>query len=262
LGRRIAELTSVEEVMIEILAGSTLRGRTFAEIVRRADKRDISRATVARYLLKMIKNGLVKKELYEKNKTYYKLAKEAISTKHARRSLFSILAMHLFDDILGDASKGKLKDDEFTRLFINKIGVLAMYTLLQGFSRSNIDPIDAGKWIEDAFGTLEQKYGWRICLNRQIFGKPVPLRHEITLKHPVMPEIIIEEGTIYVKLPDAIEPGLVARLLRELPPIPKDRSEQLKASLKKLYPKETEMLDIVSHQIEEAASISTMVVNK
>ncbi len=170
--------------------------------------------------------------------------------------------MHLFDDVLEDASSGKLADEEFTRLFTNRIGVLAMYTMLVGLSKANRSPEEAGKWIEEAFGTLVQKDGWRICLNRQIFGGRVRLRRPIKLKQPVAPEIIIEEGAIFVKLPSAIEPGLAAKVLRELQPIPDERLEELKGSLRKLYPSEIKLLEEALSGITEAAEISKSEVRK
>jgi len=263
LGRRGGEPRPVEEILLEILAGSEW-GMTFTDIVTQAARRarPISRATVARSLSRLVRGGTVKKESFIGKRAFYKLTVEAVDKKHVQRSLFSILSMHLFNDILEGASAGKLSNEEFTRLFASRIGALAMYTLLQGLSISKLDPEEAGKWIEEAFGTLIQKDGWRICLNRQIFGKPVPLRHRITLKQPVMPEIIIEEGTIYVRMPSAIEPGLAARVLRELPSIPEERLQGLRASLRKLYPKETELLNKVLNQITEAAHISKTEVRK
>lgn len=259
MGRRCDlknDLEPVEESITEIIAGSDSRGMRFADIVRQAKKSGISKATVARYLPRLIEKNLVKKEVLENKKIDYRLAMEAIHGNHVQRSLFSILSMHLFNDILEGASTGKLGDEEFTRLFTGKIGALAMYTLLTGLSMAENDPDQAGKWIEEAFGTLVQKDGWRICLNRQIFGKPVPLRRSITLKTPVMPEIIVEEGTIYVKMPESIEPGLTARVLKEIPQIPEKRLKELKASLEKLYSEETQLLDQALSNIQEAASVS------
>jgi DNA-binding transcriptional regulator YhcF (GntR family) len=240
-----------EEKLVEIIASADYRGMKFVEIVKFAEKEGISRATVARHLPNMVKKGILKK-----HDGLYKLAMEAIHWKHAQRCLFSVLAMHLFDDILEEASTGKLSDKEFTKLFTNRIGVLAMFTLLTGLSLAKLDPEEAGKWIEEAFGTLIQKDGWRVCLNRQIFGKPVPLRRKIMLKQPVRPEITIEDGAIYVRLPVAIEPGFSGRVLKELPKIPDERIKELKNSLKTLYPEEVDLLDVILNQIKEAAEIS------
>jgi len=259
VGRRIEDgLRPIEEILAEILAGSELNGMTFTEIVRQASKRPnpMSRATVARHLSRLVEKGVVRREDLGGKKIYYKLTMEAIHGKHVQRSLFSVLSMHLFNEILEGASAGRLSDEEFTRLYTERIGALAMYTLLTGLSRARRDPEEAGRWIEEAFGTLVQMDGWRICLNRQIFGKPVPLRHPITLKRPVVPEIILEEGTVYVKLPEAIEPGLTGRVLKELPQIPEDRLKELKAALEKLYPGEVEILDQALFQIKEAAQVS------
>ncbi|MCZ2809598.1 MAG: hypothetical protein O2V44_09615 [Candidatus Bathyarchaeota archaeon] len=259
MGRRSEyenELNPIEERLVEIIASSDFRGMRFVDIVKFAEKAGISKATTARHLNQMVKKGIVRKD------GFYGLAKEAIHWKHAQRSLFSVLSMHLFDDVLEDASSSKLADDEFTKLFTNRIGVLAMYTMLVGLSKANRSPEEAGKWIEEAFGTLIQKDGWRICLNRQIFGGPVRLRRPIQLKQPVTPEIIIEEGAIFVKLPSAIEPGLAAKVLKELPRISDKRLEKLKDSLRKLYPSEVRLLEEASNRIKEAAVISKAEVRK
>jgi DNA-binding transcriptional regulator YhcF (GntR family) len=246
-----------DEKLVEIVASADYRGMKFVEIVKFAEKEGVSRATVARHLASMVKKGILKKE-----KRFYKLAMEAIHWKHAQRCLFSVLSMHLFDDVLEGASTGKLSDEEFVKLFTNKIGLLAMYTLLTGLSFAKHNPKEAGKWIEEAFGTLIQKDGWRICLNRQIFGKPVPLRHKITLRQPITPEITIEDGAIYVRLPAAIEPGLAGKVLKEMPPIPEKRLKELETSVKSLYPKEVDLLEGILNQIREAAHISKVEVRK
>lgn len=246
-----------EEKLVEILASADYRGMRFSEVVRLAEKEGISRATVARHLSSMVERGILKKQ-----DGFYKLAMEAVHWKHAQRCLFSVLSMHLFDDILEDASTGKLSDEEFTKSFTSKIGVLAMYTMLTGISKVKHNPGEAGRWVEEAFGTLIQKDGWRICLNRQIFGEPVPLRRKITLKQPVRPEITMEDGAIYVRLPAAIEPGLAGKVLDELPKIPDERLEELKSSLKSLYPKELELLEELSNLIKEASEESRMEVRK
>jgi hypothetical protein len=253
LGRRSDfenESSPIEEKLIEVIASSDARGTRFSDIVMLAEKHGISRATVARYLPLLVKRGMVKKN------SVYRLAMEAVHWKHAQRSLFSVLSMHVFDDILDSAGKPRLNDKEFTRVFTGRIGALAMYTLLQGLSMKERRPEEAGKWIEEAFGTLVQKYGWRVCLNRQLFGEPRRLKHPIDLETLPVPEIIVEEETIYVKLPSAVERGLTARVLKELPPIPDERLNALRSSLKELYPKETELLDNAYLEIKEAAKTS------
>jgi DNA-binding transcriptional regulator YhcF (GntR family) len=253
LGRRSDlenEFNPIEEKLVEVIASSDARGTRFADVVMLAEKAGISRATVARYLSELVKRGVVKKD------GVYKLAMEAIHWKHAQRSLFSVLSMHIFNDIVDAASQRKLEDEEFTRLFTGKIGALAMYIFLLGLSKKDRDPEEAGKWIEETFGTLPQKYGWRVCLNRQIFGGPTSLRHPMELERLPVPEIIVEEEAIYVKLPSTVEPGLATRVLKELPPIPVNKITALKESLKKLYPKEVELMDNTLYEIREAAKAS------
>jgi len=252
----------LEESILDIIAGAEVDGMRFTEIVRKAEKINISRSTVFRHLSKMVKDGIIKKEQFSKKKTFYKLTTQAVYRENVQRSLFSILSMALFNDILDDASSGRLSDEVFTEVFPKSIGVLAMYTLLTGLSMAKESPEVAGKWIEEGFGTLIQKDGWRVCLNRQIFGRPVRLRRPIKLKKPVMPEMIVEEGTIYVRLPEAIQPGLTARVLREMPKIPEERLKSLKTSLKKLYPEEIGILDQAFFQIREAANISSKEVKR
>lgn len=251
------ELNPICERLVEIIASSEYRGIRFADIVVFAGKSGISRSTVARYIKTMVKKGIIKKE-----GGGYRLAMEAIQWKHTQRSLFSVLAMHIFDDVLEKASSKDLTDEEFTKKFTSKVGALAMYTILVGLSKAQSSPDEAGKWIEEAFGTLIQKNGWRICLNRQIFGGPISLKTPINLKQPVAPEIKIEDGVIYIKLPASIEPGLTSKVLKELPIIPKNRLESLKATLKKLYPNEIELLDNILNQIREASRLSRIEVEQ
>lgn len=224
-------------------------------------KTELSKRTLSLSLKDLQRKGSVKRFVDSHAKeypppVYYKLAIEALHMEHAQRSLFSVLSMYLFNEILEGASTGRLRDEEFTRLFTERIGALAMYTLLEGLSMAVKDPKEAGKWIEEAFGTLIQKNGWRICLNRQIFRKRIPLKRPITLKEPAVPEITVEEGVIYVKLPSAIEPGLTMRVLKEMPQIREDRLRELKNSLKKLYPEETKILDNALYRVREAARVS------
>lgn len=243
------ELSPIEEKLVEIIASSDVRGVRFADVVMLAEKVGISRATVARYLSALVKKGVIKKD------RVYRLAMEAVHWKHAQRSLFSVLSMHIFNDVLDAASQGRLEDEEFTRLFTGKIGALAMYTLLLGLTKAKQSPEEAGKWIEEPFGTLLQKYGWRVCLNRQIFGGPTRLRHPINLERLPVPEILVDEETIYVKLPSTVEPGLAGRVLKELPPIPASKLTMLKKALRTLFPKEIALLDGVNLEIKEAAKI-------
>ena len=240
----------IEEKLVEVVASSDFRGMKFGDIVELAGKVGISRATVARYLADLVKRNIIKKD------DAYRLAMEALHWKHAQRSLFSILAMHLFDDVFEKAGQGKLSEEEFTTLFTRRVGVLAMYTMVIGLSKAQGHPEEGGKWIEEAFGTLIQKDGWRMCLNRQIFGGVVKLKRSIKLEQPLTPEIVVEDETIYVHPPSAIQPGLAGKVLKELQTIPNDRLNLLRSCLKNLYPKETEILDNALDIIEQAAAQS------
>jgi DNA-binding transcriptional regulator YhcF (GntR family) len=240
------EQRPIEDRLVEIIASSDYQGIKFGDIVQLAEKSGISRATVARYLDRLVSQGMVKKD------GGYKLAMEAVNSKHAQRSLFSVLAMHLFDDIVEKAGQGKLGDEEFTRFFVDRVGVLAMYTLLVGLGKAGRNPEEAGRWVEEAFGTLIQKDGWRMCLDRQLFRGVVLLRSPVKLDQPLRHEIEIRDETIYVHLPSAIQPGSAARVFKELPPISEDRLNLLKECLKRLYPKETELLDDAINIINEA----------
>ena len=254
MGRRTEEEEEVrpfEEMLVEIVARSDYRGMRFGEIADLAKEEGISKASVARYLISSVNKGLLKKDGYS-----YKLATEAINCKHAQRSLFSVLAMHLFDELYEQTGQGKLSDEEFTKLFTTKIGALAMYTMLVGLSKGKMHSKEGGKWIEEAFGTLIQKDGWRSCLNHQVFKEIVKLTNSIRLGEPLTPEITVEDGTIYIRPPSAIQPGLAGKVLKELPSIPDGRLDLLKGCLKKLYPSETELLEDALNKINDAVSAS------
>ena len=254
MGRRTTfenEYHPIEEKLVEIVARSDCRGLRFGDIVDFAKKEGISKPSVARYL-----KILTHKHILKKDGTY-KLAMEAINWKHAQRSLFSVLAMHLFDDLFEKAGQGIIIDKDFVELFTKRVGVLALYTILEGFNKtSENNPEEGGKWIEEAFGTLIQKDGWRMCVSRQIYGEIVTLMDAIKLDTPLRPEIELADGTLYVRPPSAIKPGLAGKVLKELPPIPKERLKLLRTCLKNLYPMETQVLDEALDLISNAADQS------
>ena len=259
LGRRSDlenELNPIEEKLVEIIATADVRGIRYTEIVALAKKASYSRASVSRSLSSLCKKNVIKKN------GFYRLSMEAIHWKHAQRSLFSTLAMHIFNKVVEDASKKSLSDDEFTKIFTAKIGALAMFAILQGLSKAKTNSDEGGKWIEEAFGTLPQKYGWRVCVNRQIFGGPTSLAKPVLLERLPIPEIIVEDDIIYVKPPSTIEPGITARILKELRPIPDERLVALNTSLEKIFPEEVSILNDVLRQIKEARKISKMGGNK
>src|SRR5208283_3482785 len=134
MGRRTTfedEYHPFEEKIVEIVARSDYRGMKFGDIVYWADKEGISRPSVARHLNKLVKMRVLKKD------GAYKLAMEAIHWKHAQRSLFSVLAMHVFDDLFEKTGQGTLNDKEFVELFTKRVGFLALYTILVGFSKTS-----------------------------------------------------------------------------------------------------------------------------
>jgi hypothetical protein len=246
------EFHPIEEKLVEIVARADYRGMKFSDITYFAKQEGISRRSVARYLNALVNKGILKKD------GTYRLAMEAINWKHAQRSLFSVLCMHLFDELYEKTGRGTLSDEEFVELFTRRVGILALYTLIVGVSKAaENNPEEGGKWIEEAFGTLVQKDGWRSCLNRQVYGGIVKLASAIRLGQPLMPEIEIKDETIYVRPPAAVQPGLAAKVFKELPkPMPKERINLLKACLKKLYPSETELLDDALNKINMAVATS------
>ncbi|MEM2129915.1 MAG: hypothetical protein QXZ70_04875 [Candidatus Bathyarchaeia archaeon] len=255
MGRRSEfenEFHPIEEKLVEIVARADYRGMRFGDIAYFAENEGISRRSVARYLNALVDKGILKKD------GAYRLAMEAINWKHSQRSLFSVLCMHLFDELYEKTGQGMLNDEEFVELFTRRVGVLALYTLLVGISKAAENhPEEGGKWIEEAFGTLVQKDGWRACLNRQLYGGVVKLMSSIRLGQPLMPEIEMRGETIYVRPPAAVQPGLAAKVFKELPkPIPRNRINLLKACLKKLYPSETELLDDALNKINLAVATS------
>ena len=254
MGRRTKweeERRPTDEKLVEIVSRADYRGVRFGDIVYFAGQEGISRAAVARHLDTLVDDGILKKD------GGYKLAKESINWRHAQMSVFSILSMHLFDDVFERAGQRNITDEEFVKLFTSRVGVLALYTMLVGLEKASKNGSrEGGKWIEEAFGTLTQKDGWRSCLVRQVFGGVVKLKAPIRLGEPLMPEIIVEDDTIYVRPPSAIQTGFAGKVLGELPKIPEDRLDLLRTCLKKLYPSEIELLDDAVSKINMAVSTS------
>lgn len=82
------------------------------------------------------------------------------------------------------------------------------------------------------------------------------LTESVKLEEPLRHEIEMRDDTIYVHLPAAVQPGSAAKVIRELPSIPNDRLKLLKDCLKRLYPKETELLDGAMTIINDAVAES------
>ena len=247
------ETHTIEDKLIEIISTAENNGLKFGDIVLSAKNEGISRPSVARHLRSLVRNGTVKK-----NNGKYQLAMEAINGKHAQRSLFSVLSMHLFDDVFEKAGQGTLNDQDFIEQFTRRVGILALYTILTGLEKaSNKEFKEAGRWIEESFGTLIQKDGWRMCVDRQVYKEVVNLKTKIKLQQPITPIIEVKNDAIYVHTSQAIQVGMASRVLKELSKsIPMDRLKLLKACLKNLYPEETELLDNIINLIKTAEAQS------
>ena len=246
------ERKTAEEIIIEILSKAEYQGLKYGEIVEHAKQEHLSPRTVDRYLKALVQKGFIKKN------GAYRLAVEAITQKNAQRTLFSVLAMHLFDELHEKTGQGSLKDEEFIDLFTRRLGILALYTFLVGMEKATGNqPEEGGRWIEQGFGTLTQKNGWRSCVNRQVHGGVVQLREPIRLGEPLRPEVFVEDGTVYVRLPTAVQKGLAGKVFKQLPkPVPRERVNLLKECLKRLYPAETAILDDAMNKISEAVAVS------
>ena len=101
---------------------------------------------------------------------------------------------------------GKWTDEEFIHRFNEKVGLLELTVLYIGLSIGRKNPEEGGRWIEEAFGTLIQKYAWRRCFFRQIMGGEYELKSPVLLEEPVSLEF---KGEL-VSLPGAFVPGVTA----------------------------------------------------
>ncbi|MCW4019965.1 MAG: winged helix-turn-helix transcriptional regulator, partial [Candidatus Bathyarchaeota archaeon] len=120
-----------EKTILQTLMSASNQQLRWSDLLQ---KTELSKRTLSLSLKDLQRKGLVKRFVDSHAKeypppVYYKLAIEALHMEHTQRGLFSILSMHLFNDILEGVSTGTLTDEEFTRLFTSRIGVLAMYTL-------------------------------------------------------------------------------------------------------------------------------------
>jgi len=223
-----------ERRIVSALGGAE---RTFTDLQRMTG---LSKSVLAEHLRRMEKYGMVRRFLPSKGKRHrYKLLAGATIHGHIQRTLFSYLSTQVFNDLFIALEDGSIPNKVFFESFSKKIGVVAMYTLLIGLERARDDPDESGKWFEEAFGDLIQKYSWRRCFYRQIFGGAYDLKHPVNLKEPVMPEVKDE----LIRLPEAFEPGLTGRLHHELPQIPAGRIRQFKTDLHEAYPEDTGTLD-------------------
>jgi len=236
-----------EEKIINALGG---KERRFTELLRRTG---LSRPVLSAHMKRMQKEGKVKKIRQKNQRPRYKLVAGALKHGYIRRILFSVLSTQLFNDVFAATGSGAWSDEEFVRRVSKKIGVLAIFVLYAGLSIGREDPEEGGKWIEDAFGTLIQKYAWRRCFFRQILGGEYDLKHPVILQEPVAPEFSGE----LVRLPEAFVHGLTAKILSELPEISQDKMEAFKRSLEEVYPKEMEKLNKILVLIEHESEVKS-----
>lgn len=222
-----------EEKIINALGGMKLR---FTELLK---KTGLSKPVLNAHLKRMRKEGKIKRIKQRNRRPRYKLVAGALKHGHIKRILYSILSTQVFNDVFEATGKRAWSDKEFVQRFTKKIGVLAIFVLYVGLSIGREDPEEGGKWIEDAFGTLIQKYAWRRCFFRQILEGPYDLKHPVVLQEPVTPEFSDE----LVKIPEAFVPGLTAKILSELPEISQDKMEAFERSLEEVYPEEMEKLN-------------------
>jgi DNA-binding transcriptional ArsR family regulator len=229
-----------EERIINALGGEELR---FTELLK---KTGLSKPVLNDHIKRLRKEGKIERIKQRNRRPYYKLVAGALKYGYIRRIMFSVLSTQIFNDVFEATGRRSWSDEEFVRRFSKKVGLLATFVLYTGLSIGRDDPEEGGKWIEDAFGTLFQKYAWRRCFFRQIFGGEYNLKNPVLLKEPVSPEL--RDGL--VKLPEAFVPGLSSKILSELPNVPHNKMEAFKRSLEEVFPKEMEKLNEILTLIE------------
>ena len=139
---------------------------------------------------------MVKKIVEKGRRPRYKLVAGALKHGYVRRILFSILSTQLFNDVFEATGKKGWSNEQFVRRFSEKVGLLVLFVLHVGLSIGRNDPEEGGKWIEEAFGTLIQKYAWRRCFFRHILGGEYKLKRPVLLEEPVTLEFKDELVTL------------------------------------------------------------------
>ena len=224
-----------EEKIINALAGQE---RRFEQLLKTTG---LSRPVLNQHLQRMQKEGKLKK-----GEGGYVLLTGGLECGYIKRGVFSVLSTQLFNDLFEATGTGKLSDKEFIQKFNQKVGLLQSFVLYIGLSVGKNDPAEGGKWIEDAYGTLIQKYAWRRCFSRQIMGGEYDLKNPVHLKGSVNIEV---KGRL-ITLPGAYVPNVTEEILRNMPEIPKDRLECFKRSLEEAYPEEMKKLNNILSLIE------------
>lgn len=233
-----------EEKIINALSGGE---RRFTELLKMTG---LSKPVLNNHLHRMIKEGLVKRIQQKKGRDRYKLIAGALEHGYIKRILFSVLSTQIFNDVFEATEKGKWTDKEFIRKFSEKVGLLELVTLYVGLSMGRQDPSEGGKWIEEAFGTLIQKYAWRRCFFRQINGGEYELKNPVLLEDPVT----VEFKDNLVRLPEAFVPAVTEKILREMPETQEHKLAAFKKALEETFPKEmkklTELLSLIGLSME------------
>lgn len=205
-----------EEKIVNALAGEE---RRFEQLLKNTG---LSRPVLNQHLQRMQKEGKLKK-----GEGGYVLLTGGLECGYIKRGVFSVLSTQLFNDLFEATGTGKLSDKEFIQKFNQKVGLLESFILYLGLTVGKNDPAEGGKWIEDGFGTLIQKYAWRRCFSRQIMGGEYDLKKPVHLKGSVNIEV---KGRL-VTLPGAYVPNVTEEILANMPEISKDRLESFKRSL-------------------------------
>lgn len=229
-----------EEKIINALAGEE---RRFSELQKMTG---LSKPVLNNHLHRMQKEEMVKKIRRKDKRPRYKLIAGRVEHGHVKRILFSVLSTQVFNDVFEATGKQEWTDKEFINRFSEKVGLLELVALYIGLSIGKNDPAEGGKWIEEAFGTLIQKYAWRRCFSRQIMRGEYDLKKPVHLKGSVNIEV---KGKL-ITLPGAYVPNVTEEILRNMPEISEDRLECFRRSLEEAYPEEMKKLNNILSLVE------------
>ena len=150
-----------------------------------------------------------------------------------------MLSTQVFNDVFEAAGTKELTAKEVITRFSEKVGLLELVVLYVGLSIGQRDPAEGGRWIEEAFGTLIQKYAWRRCFFRQIMDGEYKLTHPVLLDDPVT----LEVKDKLVRLPEAFVPRVTEKILRAMPELPENGMEEFRRSLEEAYPEDMKKLN-------------------
>lgn len=235
-----------EKKIINALGGEE---RRFLELLKMTD---LSKPVLNNHLHRMQKEGKVKRIKQKKKRPTYKLVAGALEHGYIKRILFSVLSTQLFNDVFEATGTREWTDKEFIHRFNEKVGLLELAVLYIGLSIGRKDPEEGGRWIEEAFGTLIQKYAWRRCFFRQIMGGKYELKRPVLLEEPVT----VEFKDKLVRLPEAFVPKVTAKILLELPEVSRDKMERFRLSLEESYPEDMKKLNHVLDLIEISREVT------